>query len=88
MFVPSSIRSQTEPELSALGDKVLTQDVFDAVTDAERNLPYLRGNGRDAFGRPRDDSLVVTEGWTRLQNFGIQNGSVYSACPSLLLVIF
>lgn len=86
VFVPSTIlnKNRVEPELSALGDKVLTQDIFDAVTDAERNLPYLRGNGRMPFGRPRNDSLLVTEGWTKLQNFGIQNGSAYFAMSQLV----
>lgn len=70
------MRAHIEPELSVLGKRVLSQDIFDAITDSERNLPYLRGSGRDAFGQPRADSLVVTEGWTKLQNFGIENGYV------------
>ncbi|CAN8105767.1 unnamed protein product [Discula destructiva] len=74
LFVPANIFGHVESDLSALGDRVLSQDVFDAVTDAERNVPYLRGSGRDAFGQPTSDALVVTEGWTKLQNFGIQNG--------------
>lgn len=74
MFLPAGVLSDVRPELSALGDKVLSQEIFDAITDSERNLPYIRGGGRDAFGRPRGDSLVVTEGWTKLQNFGIENG--------------
>lgn len=65
--------------MSRLGDDVLSQQVLDWVTDAERNQPYLRGNGRDAFGKPRSE-LVVTEGWRKLQEFGFKNGSV---CPSL-----
>lgn len=74
MFLPASILSDVTSELSNLGDKVLSQPIFDAVTDSERHLPYLRGNGRDAFGKPIGDSLVVSEGWTKLQNFGIENG--------------
>lgn len=61
---------------------VLSQDIFDAVTDSEKSVPYLRGSGRDAFGRPRGDSLVVTEGWTRLQNFGIENGCAVRFMPT------
>lgn len=83
--MPSAILNQVEPELSALGDRVLARDIFDAVTDAERNLPYLRGNGRDAFGRLRNDALVVSDGWTKLQNFGIHNGSAFSALPTWFL---
>lgn len=74
LFLPSSFQTAIEPELQALGDKVLSNEIFDSISDAERNLPHLRGSGRDAFGQPRSDSLVVTEGWTNLQKFGIQNG--------------
>lgn len=89
MFLPPNIRAYIEPELSDLGNRILAQDIFDAITDSERNLPYLRGSGRDAFGQPRADALVVTEGWTKIQNFGIENGygplriaSSYSFCDS------
>ena len=64
---------QISPEAAQLGDDVLSQQVFDWVTDAERNQPHLRGNGRDAFGKPKSD-LVVTEGWRKLQDFGFQKG--------------
>lgn len=77
VFMPSSIKTAIEPELRALGDKVLSTETFDSISDAERNLPYLRGSGRNAFGQPRSDSIVVTEGWRNLQDFGIQNGSEY-----------
>ncbi|ROV92365.1 hypothetical protein VMCG_09108 [Cytospora schulzeri] len=76
LFLPSTLRIAIEPELQALGDKVLSTEIFDSISDAERHLPHLRGSGRDAFGHPRSDSLVVTEGWKSLQNFGIQNGMV------------
>lgn len=64
-----------EPDFARFGDDVLSPHIFDWVTDAERNLPYIRGNGRDAFGKPKSE-LVVTEGWRKLQDFGIQNGVV------------
>jgi hypothetical protein len=64
---------QISPEAAKLGDDVLTEQVLDWVTDAERNQPYLRGNGRDAFGKPRSE-LVVTEGWQKLQEFGFKKG--------------
>lgn len=82
MFLPADILIEVEPELKALGDRFLSQDIFDAVTDAEKSVPYLRGSGRDAFGRPTSDSLVVTEGWTKLENIGIENGSALSSFSS------
>ncbi|KAK3686040.1 hypothetical protein B0T22DRAFT_492853 [Podospora appendiculata] len=77
LFLPSSLLEQVEPEIAQLGHDVLSPQIFDWVTDAERNLPYLRGNGRDAFGKPRSE-LVVTEGWKRLQDFGFEKGMVAS----------
>jgi hypothetical protein len=52
---------------------VLSQQIFDWVTDAECSQPHLRGSGRDAFGKPRSE-LVVTEGWKGLQDFGFRKG--------------
>ncbi|KAK3365807.1 hypothetical protein B0T24DRAFT_636834 [Lasiosphaeria ovina] len=75
LFLPASLLDHIGPETAQLGDHVLSQDIFDHVTDAEKNQPYLRGNGRDAFGNPKSE-LVVTEGWKRLQDFGFEKGVV------------
>ncbi|EAQ85855.1 hypothetical protein CHGG_07108 [Chaetomium globosum CBS 148.51] len=75
VFLPSSLLDQISPEAGQLGDDVLSQQIFDWVTDAEHNQPHLRGSGRDAFGKPVSE-LVVTEGWRKLQEFGIQKGIV------------
>ncbi|OIW23661.1 acyl-CoA dehydrogenase/oxidase C-terminal [Coniochaeta ligniaria NRRL 30616] len=75
LFLPSGVRESVEPDLARFGDSVLSPAIFNWITDAERNLPYIRGNGRGAFGKPRSE-LVVTEGWRKLQDFGIQNGVV------------
>jgi len=73
VFVPAPILKQVEPEIAQLGEDVLSQQVFDWVSDAEKNQPYLRGSGRDAFGKPKSE-LVVTEGWRKLQEFGFERG--------------
>ncbi|KAK3326358.1 acyl-CoA dehydrogenase/oxidase [Apodospora peruviana] len=75
LFLPSPLLDQVQPEIAQLGQDVLSQQVLDWITDAERNQPYLRGNGRDAFGRPKSQ-LVVTEGWRELQKFGFEKGFV------------
>lgn len=75
MFLPSSIIETVEPDIARFGDDVLAPAIFDWITDSERNLPYVRGSGRDALGKPKSE-LVVAEGWRRLQDFGIQNGVV------------
>lgn len=80
VFLPHSILDQISPEAARLGDEVLSQQVLDWVTDAERNQPYLRGSGRDAFGKPKSE-LVVGEGWRKLQDFGFEKGlACYLPC--------
>ena len=64
---------QVTPELAQLGDQVLSAQIFDWVTDSEKNLPSLRGSGRDAFGKPKSE-LVLSEGWRKLQEFGFAAG--------------
>jgi hypothetical protein len=73
VFLPRSIIDDVSPELERFGQEVLSKRIFDWVTDAEKNVPYLRGGGRDAFGR-KTSELVVGEGWRKLQEFGIENG--------------
>lgn len=66
---------RVEVEIAQLGEEVLSDQIFSWVTDSEKNKPYLKGNGRDAFGRPSSE-LVVGEGWRGLQDFGIKKGIV------------
>ncbi|KAK0720784.1 hypothetical protein B0H67DRAFT_577310 [Lasiosphaeris hirsuta] len=75
LFLPSTLLEKITPEISELGNQILLPQIFDWITDAERNLPYLRGSGRDAFGKPNSE-LVVTEGWKKLQEFGFLKGFV------------
>ncbi|KAL2162601.1 hypothetical protein VTH06DRAFT_6437 [Thermothelomyces fergusii] len=75
LFLPASVLDQTAPEISQLADDVLSKQIFDWISDAEHNQPYLRGNGRDAFGKPTNE-LVVTEGWRKLQEFGFKKGVI------------
>jgi hypothetical protein len=73
VFLPRSIIDDISPEFERFGQEVLSKRILDCVTDAEKNVPYLKGGGRDAFGK-RTSELVVGEGWRELQEFGIQNG--------------
>lgn len=73
MFLPKSAITSLTLDLANFGEEVLSKRIFEWVTDAERNVPYLKGGGRDAFGR-RTSELVASEGWKNLQNFGIKNG--------------
>lgn len=73
VFLPKQLARQVESEIAALGDEVLSDQVFTWVTDAEHNKPYLKGSGRDAFGNWKGD-LVTGEGWRELQNFGLSHG--------------
>ncbi|KAK1995756.1 acyl-CoA dehydrogenase/oxidase C-terminal [Colletotrichum falcatum] len=83
LFLPSDVIHRVEAGLAQFGEHVLSDRIFSWVTDSERNGPYLKGNGRDAFGRPTSD-LVVGEGWRGLQDFGIRHGIVATGYdPSL-----
>jgi alkylation response protein AidB-like acyl-CoA dehydrogenase len=75
VFLPDSLASDAASELRRLGDEVLGDQIFAWISDAERNQPFLRGGGRDAFGRPRSE-LVTAEGWRKLQEFGLREGMV------------
>ncbi|RGP65601.1 acyl- dehydrogenase [Fusarium sporotrichioides] len=75
LFLPKHIVRQVEAEVAALGDDVLSDEVFAWITDAERNKPYLKGSGRGVFGQWKGD-LVTGEGWRGLQNFGLSRGFV------------
>ncbi len=56
-----------------MGDLAISENVFTYVADAEKNLPYLKT--WDTFGK-RQDKLVTSEGWRRLQEIGIKEGMV------------
>ncbi|RCI09331.1 hypothetical protein L249_1416 [Ophiocordyceps polyrhachis-furcata BCC 54312] len=75
LFLPAHVRAAAEAEVAALGQDVLADDVLAWISDAERNEPYMRGDGRDVFGRPAVE-LVTTEGWRKLRDFGIAKGQV------------
>lgn len=73
VFLPNVIASANETEVSQLGQDVISPQVFEWITDSERNAPYLKGSGRNAFGSWTGD-LVTGEGWRELQKFGHKKG--------------
>ncbi|PHH76579.1 hypothetical protein CDD80_1400 [Ophiocordyceps camponoti-rufipedis] len=75
LFLPAHVQAATEAEVSALGQRVLDDDVYSLISDAERHEPYVRGGGRDVFGRLSGE-LVTAEGWRRLRDLGIAKGIV------------
>ncbi|RFU33617.1 hypothetical protein B7463_g2727, partial [Scytalidium lignicola] len=74
-FLPGRVVEAATPDLAELGQEVISKQILDWVTDAEHNTPYVKGGGRDSFGQNASE-LVVTNGWTQLQNFGIERGMV------------
>ncbi|KAI1332127.1 very-long-chain acyl-CoA dehydrogenase [Xylariaceae sp. FL0255] len=74
LFVPENIAQSVSPEIARLGDEVLKPQIFDWISDAEKNQPYVTGGGRNAFGQPVSSKLVLAEGWRRLQEFNIEKG--------------
>lgn len=73
LFLPDDVRETVLPDLRAFGDTVISKTVLDQVSDAEKNLPYLRPF--DAWGR-RQDELVTSEGWRKLSALGVKEGMV------------
>ena len=71
--MPQSVAAEKGPEIDTLGEEVISDQIFAWVTDSEKNKPYLKGDGRDSFGRFRGE-LVVGEGWRKLLEFGIRKG--------------
>ncbi|KAH7149460.1 acyl-CoA dehydrogenase/oxidase [Dactylonectria estremocensis] len=75
LFLSAEVARKVEAEVADLGSEVLSDQVFTWITDAEHNKPYLKGSGRDAFGKWKGD-LVTGEGWRGLQEFGLAHGIV------------
>ncbi|KAK8042232.1 hypothetical protein PG993_006755 [Apiospora rasikravindrae] len=73
-FLPPAILEQVRSEIEQLGEEVLQPHIFDCITDAEKNLPYIRGGGKNAFGQPVSSELVTSEGWKTLQKSGFTKG--------------
>jgi hypothetical protein len=75
VFLPQAVLEAVYPSLQDLSIKVASKQIIDWLQDAERNPPYLRGSGYNAFGH-QIDALVTSQGWQRLQGFGFQEGYV------------
>ena len=73
VYLPSTVRSAIEPDLSRFGREVLMKRVLDWIADAEKSPPYLRK--WDTWG-VRKDELVTSAGWRHLQDMGIAQGMV------------
>lgn len=74
LFVPAQVLQGAAAEIEQLCDEALSPQVLEWVTDAEKNQPYISGGGKNAFGRPVDTKLVVSEGWRKLQDRGFEKG--------------
>lgn len=75
VFLSNPVIEAITPDLAEFGQKIVSKQVLDWVTDAEHNTPYLRGSGRDSFGQKKTE-LIVSDGWKQLQNLGIEQGYV------------
>jgi putative acyl-CoA dehydrogenase len=79
-FTPEKLdensRGQAIAELRDLGSKVVAQEVFDWIAEAERNPPFIVE--QDTFGH-FENKLVTSEGWRNLKAFSATNGIVSSA---------
>ncbi|KAI0396842.1 very-long-chain acyl-CoA dehydrogenase [Xylariaceae sp. FL0594] len=76
LFVPGDIAQRVETEITQFADEVLSPQILDWVTDAEKNQPYVAGSSRNAFGQSVSTKLVMAEGWRELSKFSIEKGLV------------
>ena len=73
MYLPQSHRTPVATELSSFGSAVLSPLIFTWVASAESHPPTVTNHG--TFGHPRSE-LHTSEGWRKLNAFGIENGIV------------
>lgn len=73
VFLSKQVASNAESEIVSLADEVISDQIFAWISDAERNTPFLKGSGRDPFGKWKGE-LVTGEGWRKLQEFGLAKG--------------
>lgn len=73
LFLPTPILDSLTPELSSFSQKVLIPRLMTWVHDAEHNPPYTKSFS--TWGE-RHDVLITSEGWRKLQAFGIREGIV------------
>ncbi|EED20465.1 acyl-CoA dehydrogenase, putative [Talaromyces stipitatus ATCC 10500] len=75
LYLPTPLPSTISSDLLRFSKLVLSKPVLGYIADAEKNLPYLKP--LTSFGEEnRDDPLVTSEGWRRLQEIGIEEGIV------------
>lgn len=76
-FVPKDVLVQaSQQELTSLGEKVVSDEVFEWVAEAERNLPYIVH--QDTFGN-YVNKLVTSYGWKKLKEFSAEQGIISTA---------
>jgi hypothetical protein len=68
-----SFHRQVASDLRCFGINVLSTEVKNWTAEAERNPPFLQSF--DSWGK-RQNKLVTSEGWKRLQDMGIKEGIV------------
>ncbi|EDN07969.1 acyl-CoA dehydrogenase [Histoplasma capsulatum] len=75
LYLPSPIPSSIDEDLSRFSRLVLSRSHMAYAADAEKNQPYLRP--LSTFGTEnKQDPLVTSEGWRKLQDRGIVEGMV------------
>lgn len=73
VFVPRDVLNEANPQLTSLGEKVVSPQILEWVAEAERNLPYIER--QDLWGHTKN-KLITSEGWKNLKEFGVREGSL------------
>lgn len=84
LFLPPVVAGKTASVMTAFADEITTPAVYDAMRNAEHDLPYLSGSGYSSFGHPEGQALVTSAGWRALQDLGIRSAIVATGYDTAL----
>ncbi|KAK5048580.1 hypothetical protein LTR84_005671 [Exophiala bonariae] len=74
-YLPSEVLRIVEPRLKKFADEAISDEVYEWISNAEREQPYVKT--RNVWGaRYPFDRLVTSYGWKQLGKWGAKNGVI------------
>jgi hypothetical protein len=72
-YLPSKVLKTVEPRLTKFADEAISDEVYEWISNSEREQPYVKT--RNVWGaRYPFDRLVTSHGWKQLGKWGAKNG--------------
>lgn len=82
-YVPPKVLNVVEPRLTKFAGEAISDEVYEWISNAEREQPYVKT--RNVWGaRYPFDRLVTSHGWKQLGKWGARNGYVH--VPSVCIL--